>query len=154
MIILWIACFVISVVWVIAGIGKAFRAELSSSFFYLFFGVIGTIFSALSIYSEVSPEYKEMLNTAKEIEFQKAVEECDPQFKMIKKPFYGEEYVFFCLDNTELSVSEKQYESINLEVKDYEKTEIDKNFHLIILATMIFIVVPAAFYTSKFVFGF
>lgn len=151
---LWIVCFGFSIVGIIAGIGQAFRVKIFSGFLFLAFGLLGSLFSGVNIYSEVNPEYKEKIKTDRAMAFQKLVEECDPQFKMIKKPFYGDEYVFFCLDNTELSVSEKQYESINLEAKDYEKTEIDKNFHFILLAIMIFIVVPAIFFTSKFVFGF
>ncbi|HHR6088561.1 TPA: hypothetical protein ACS7ZV_003547 [Providencia alcalifaciens] len=108
--------------------------------------------SAGSIYSEINPKYKAELDDAKEITFQKEIKECQPQYKMIKEPFYGNSYALFCLDNKELNVSEKQYNSIKIEVKEYAKTDIDKNIHLIIMAFVMIVVVPALFFTYKYVF--
>ncbi len=153
MIIIYLFSFLVSLAITLNGIGSSFKGKIADGILFLFFGVLGMIFSGDSIYKYISPEYKEKIAVKEELAYQDKLKECLPKYKMIKKPFYGESYAFICSNGDEMNVSENQYESKNLELKDYVKTDIDKYFYLIFMAFVILVVVPSGFFVYRFIFS-
>ncbi|HEM7189764.1 TPA: hypothetical protein U2I61_004302 [Providencia rettgeri] len=152
MIIIYIFSFFVSLAITLNGVGSSFKGKIAEGILFLFFGALGMMFSGDSIYKYVSPEYQEKIAVKEELAYQDKLKECLPKYKMIKKPFYGESYAFICSNGDEMNVSKNQYESKNLELKDYVKTDIDKYFNLILMAFVVLVAIPSGFLTYRFVF--